>query len=113
MDIITSLDLTYARGKRNWQMNNPPHPGEVLKTLWLEELNLTITATAKALNVSRVAISQIVNGRRGISHDMAFRLSKAFGTSPDLWMDLQRDFDFWKAKERSRSFLDSVEPLMS
>ena len=95
------------------KMFNPPHPGEVLKTMWLDELRLTITETAKALNVSRVAISEIVNGRRGISPDMAFRLSKAFNTDPDLWLDLQRDFNFWKAKERSKSFLDSVEELVS
>jgi antitoxin HigA-1 len=63
------------------KMHNPPHPGEVLRELCIEPLDLTITETAEALGVSRKTLSAILNGRAGISPEMAIRLSKAFGTS--------------------------------
>lgn len=94
------------------QMYNPPHPGEILKELWLEELNLSITDTAKALGVSRVAISEIINGRRRISAGMAFRLSKAFNTTPEVWINMQTTHDLWKVRRESISFLDSVQTLV-
>ena len=94
------------------RMHNPPHPGEVLKELWLDELNLNITDTAKALDVSRVAVSEIVNGRRNISPTMAYRLSKAFKTSPEVWINLQTTYDLWKAGRESETFLKSVQPLV-
>lgn len=93
-------------------MYNPPHPGEVLKELWLDELDLTIKATADALAVPRTAVSEIVNGRRGISPDMAFRLSKAFKTTPEVWINLQTKYDLWKAEQRSTEFLPSVHTLV-
>lgn len=94
------------------QMYNPPHPGEVLKELWLAKLNLSITDTAKALGVSRVAISEIINGRRRISAGMAFRLSKAFNTTPEVWINMQTTHDLWKVRKESISFLDSVQTLV-
>lgn len=65
------------------KMYNPPHPGEVLKTLCLEPLNMTITEVAKSLGVSRKTLSRILNGRAGISPEMAVRLSIAFDTSAE------------------------------
>ena len=65
------------------KMHNPPHPGEVLKELCLEPLNLTVTEAAEALGVSRKTLSAILNGRAGISPEMAIRLGKAFDTSPE------------------------------
>ena len=65
------------------RMHNPPHPGEVLKTLCREPLNLSVTETAKALGVSRKTLSAILNGRAGISPEMALGLSIAFGTSAE------------------------------
>jgi antitoxin HigA-1 len=66
------------------KMHNPPHPGEVLRALCIEPLDLTITETAEALGVSRKTLSAILNGRAGISPEMAIRLSKASGTSAEM-----------------------------
>jgi addiction module HigA family antidote len=82
------------------KMHNPPHPGEVLKTLCLEPLELTVTAAAKALGVSRKTLSAIVNGRAGITPEMALRLSLAFDTSAESWLAQQLQFDLWQAEKR-------------
>jgi antitoxin HigA-1 len=81
------------------RMHNPPHPGEVLKTLCLEPLNLSITETAKALGVSRKTLSAILNGRAGISPEMAVRLSIAFGTSAESWLTQQTQYDLCHAEQ--------------
>ena len=81
------------------RMHNPPHPGEVLKTLCLEPLNLSVTETAKALGVSRKTLSSILNGRAGISPEMAVRLSIAFGTSAESWLTQQTHYDLWHAEQ--------------
>jgi addiction module HigA family antidote len=86
------------------KMHNPPHPGEVLKTLCLEPLNLTITDAARSLGVSRKTLSSILNGRAGISPEMAVRLSIAFDTSAESWLNQQLQYDLWHA-ERNRSRL--------
>ncbi|MEX0963497.1 MAG: HigA family addiction module antitoxin [Pseudohongiellaceae bacterium] len=78
-------------------MNNPPHPGEILRELCLEPMGLSITDTAEALGVSRKTLSAIINGRAGISPEMAIRLSKAFDTSPESWLNQQQQFDLWHA----------------
>ena len=85
-------------------MHNPPHPGEVLKKLCLEPLGLTVTQAAKALNVSRKTLSAILNGRAGISPEMAVRLSIAFDTTAESWLSQQVQYDLWRA-ERRRSKL--------
>ena len=90
-------------------MHDPPHPGEVLKELCLEPLGLTVTDAAKALGVSRKTLSMVVNGRAGISPEMAIRLSIAFDTSAESWLNQQIQFDLWQA-ERHRSEL-KVERL--
>lgn len=80
-------------------MHNPPHPGEVLQGLWLEPLGLTITQTAVILNVSRKTVSNIVNGRVGISSDMAMRIAIAFNSRAGLWLDMQAKYDAWQAEQ--------------
>jgi antitoxin HigA-1 len=70
-------------------MHNPPHPGEVIRDLCLEPLGLSVTDAAEALGVSRKTLSSILNGRSGISPEMALRLSKAFNTSPESWLNQQ------------------------
>jgi len=75
------------------RMHNPPHPGEVLRELCLEPLGLTVTDAAEALGVSRKTLSAILNGRAGISPEMAIRLSKAFGTSAESWLNQQMQYD--------------------
>ncbi len=81
------------------KMHNPPHPGEVLKELCLEPLNLTVTEAAEALGVSRKTLSAILNGRAGISPEMAIRLGKAFDTSPESWLNQQMQYDLWQAEQ--------------
>lgn len=85
-------------------IHNPPHPGEVLKKLCLEPLGLTVTEAAKALGVSRKTLSGILNGRAGISPEMAVRLSIAFDTTAESWLNQQVQYDLWQA-ERHRKKL--------
>lgn len=80
-------------------MHNPPHPGEIIKNLCIEPFGLTITATAKALGVSRKTLSSIINGKAGISPEMAIRLSIAFNTSPESWLAQQSQYDLWQAEK--------------
>ncbi|MEE8584362.1 MAG: HigA family addiction module antitoxin [Acidobacteriota bacterium] len=91
------------------KMHNPPHPGEILKELCLEPLGLSVTRAAQALGVSRKTLSAILNARAGISPEMALRLSKAFGTSPESWLKQQMHYDLWTT-ERNVGKLD-VEKL--
>ena len=86
-------------------MHDPPHPGEVLKELCLGPLGLTVTDAAKALGVSRKTLSMVVNGRAGISPKMAIRLSIAFDTSAESWLNQQIQFDLSQA-EQHRSELN-------
>ena len=79
------------------RMYNPPHPGEILRELYLEPLDLSITEAAEGLGVSRNTLSELVNGGRGISPEMALRLSIAFDTTPDSWMEMQSQYDLWNA----------------
>ena len=85
------------------RMHNPPHPGEILKSLCLEPLGLSVTDTAAALGVSRKTLSAILNGRAGISPEMAVRLSIAFDTSAESWLNQQMQFDLWQVNKRRKS----------
>jgi addiction module HigA family antidote len=80
-------------------MHNPPHPGEVLRAPCLEPMNLTVTHAARSLGVIRKALSNILNGRAGISPEMAIRLSIAFNTSAESWMNQQLQYDLWHAEK--------------
>jgi addiction module HigA family antidote len=82
------------------KMHNPPHPGEVLKEFCLEPLDLSVTRAAEALGVSRKTLSAILNGRAGISPEMALRLSKAFGTTPESWLNQQMHYDLWVTEKQ-------------
>lgn len=76
-------------------MHNPPHPGMVLR----EYLgDLPVSAAAAHLRTTRVTLSRVLNGKAGISANMALRLAAALGTSPELWMNMQAQYDLWQAK---------------
>lgn len=90
------------------RMYNPPHPGEVLRE-WLGEL--TVTEAAEALQVSRVTLSKILNGKGGITADMALRLSQWLGTSPDLWLGMQNQYDLWQASQSKRPDIKPKERM--
>ena len=83
-------------------MHDPPHPGEILRELYLAPLELTVTAAAVGLGVTRKAMSELVNGHTDISQDMAIRLAKAFpNTDIRFWLDLQAQHDTWHAEQRA------------
>jgi addiction module HigA family antidote len=85
----------------NLPMKNPPHPGRIVRQECIEPLGLTVTDGAKALGVSRNALSELLNERRGISAEMAIRLSKAFGSAPETWAALQLDYDMAQAMKHA------------
>ncbi len=85
-------------------MKNPPHPGQVLKGLYLEPLELTVTDAAKGLGITRKTLSQLVNGRQSITPDMALRLAEAFDTTPQLWLNMQQNFDLRQAEKKERNY---------
>ena len=84
-------------------MHNPPHPGEVIKELCLEPLGISVTAAADGLGVRRKTLSAILNGRAGISPEMAVRLSIAFDTSSESWLNQQTQYDLWQAEQNRDS----------
>jgi addiction module HigA family antidote len=84
-------------------MKNPPHPGEIIRELYLEPLELTVTQAAKDLGVARKTLSELLNGRTGISGDMAVRLSKTFGGSIAGWLQLQTNYDAAQAIARAET----------
>jgi len=90
---------------------NPPHPGEILRELCLEPLGLTVTKAAEGLGVSRKTLSAILNGKAGISPEMAIRLSMAFDTSAESWLNQQAQYDLWIARQRQREL--KVERLIA
>lgn len=83
-------------------MHNPPHPGEILKELCLAPLGITVTEAARALGVSRKTLSAILNGRAGISPEMAVRLSIAFGTTAESWLNQQVRYDLYQAERKRK-----------
>lgn len=91
------------------RMHNPPHPGEALREFCIEPLGLSVTRVAEALGVSRKTLSAILNGRAGISPEMAIRLSKAFDTSAESWLNQQVQYDLWLAEQHSQDI--NVEQL--
>ena len=82
-------------------MQNPPHPGGIVKRQCLEPMGLSVTRAAQGLGVTRQALSELVNGRTGVSVDMAIRLSKAFGSTPETWLGMRMAYDLWQARDRS------------
>lgn len=82
-------------------MKNPPHPGRLVKHECLEPLALSITRAAEILGVTRLTLSNLVNGKSGVSPEMAIRLSKAFGSSPEVWLGLQLDYALAQAEKKA------------
>jgi addiction module HigA family antidote len=87
------------------RMHNPAHPGRILAHYMQDR---SVTEVAKHIGVTRPALSRILNGKAGISADMALRLSEAFDTDPNIWLRLQAQFDLWAASRRKRA---KIKPL--
>lgn len=84
------------------RMANPPHPGGVIKRLYLEPWGMTITEAAKRLGVSRNTFSDLINGKKSISPEMAIRLSRVFGRTPESWMNMQTLYDLAHTSTNTR-----------
>lgn len=82
------------------RMHNPPHPGQVLRD-YLGDIS--VTEAARHLRITRASLSRILNGSAGISAEMALRLSEAIGTSPELWLGMQSQYELWHASRRKRA----------
>ena len=80
------------------QMKNPPHPGLSVRLNCLEPFELSVTEGAKVLGVSRTTLSRLINGQAGVSPEMAIRLAKAFGATPDIWIRMQASYDLAQAR---------------
>ncbi len=91
-------------------MKNPPHPGEILRDLYIEPLELTVTQAAAGLGVSRKTLSLLLNGHAGISPEMAVRLSKAFGRTPEGWLQLQMQYDLAQISQKAEQI--QVSPFV-
>ncbi|MES2000353.1 MAG: HigA family addiction module antitoxin [Pseudomonadota bacterium] len=91
------------------RMHNPAHPGEVLRE-WLPE-GMTVTRAAKELQVSRVTLSKVLNGNSGVTAGMALRLSAWLGTSPDVWLGMQTQFDLWQAEQQPGPKIKPLERI--
>jgi addiction module HigA family antidote len=89
-------------------MKNPPHPGRHIRLEYLEPLGLSVTEAARILGVTRANLSNIVNGKSGISPEMAVRLTKAFGGSAEIWLRLQAAYDLAQVRRREAEI--KVEP---
>jgi antitoxin HigA-1 len=88
----------------------PIHPGKIIQEDYLKPLSITITEMASLLDVSRKTLSKIINEKASISPDMSLRLSRAFNTTPELWMNLQKNFDLWEAEYMSKDW-QRVKPI--
>lgn len=89
---------------------SPVHPGEILKEEFMAPLGLSANALARAVRVPPNRISAIVNGERGLTADTALRLSKAFGTTPEFWLNLQKQYELDCARDRATD-LARIEPI--
>ena len=95
-------------------MNNPPHPGEIIREECLKPLGLTVTAAATGLGITRKALSELLNGHTGLSPEMAIRLAKAFGSSAETWLRLQMQYDLWQAEQRAETIqVERLSPATS
>ena len=93
------------------RMHNPPHPGEVLRDGVFTDADITVTDFARRIGVTRVALSRILNGKAGVSADMAVRLAAALGGSAESWLHMHANYDLWKAEKALKREVAKIEPL--
>ncbi len=89
----------------------PTHPGEILREDFMPDYNLTVTGLAAALGVSRQTVNELLRERRAVSPEMALRLSRLFGNSPEFWLNLQRSIDLWDAEAGIKDEMRQIKPL--
>lgn len=88
----------------------PAHPGEIIRYVFLEPLNLTQLQLADAIGVTRVRINEIILGKRSVTPDTAFRLARFFNTTADFWMGLQTNYDMWKTLQSNKAEYAQIKP---
>jgi antitoxin HigA-1 len=93
------------------QMHNPPHPGEVLRDGVFTDSQVSVTEFASRIGVTRVALSRVLNGKAGISADMALRLAAALGGSAQSWLHMQANFDLWNAEKSLKKVVSKIKPM--
>ena len=89
----------------------PTHPGEMLREDFMPDYDLTVKGLAESLGVSRQSVNELLRERRGVSPEMALRLARLFGNSPELWLNAQRDVDLWAAAQSVKEEVDRIKPL--
>ena len=89
----------------------PTHPGEMLREDFLPDYGLTVTSLAEALGVSRQTMNELLRERRAVSPEMALRLSRLFGNSPEFWLNAQRAVDLWDAAKALKAQVKHIKPL--
>jgi addiction module HigA family antidote len=89
----------------------PTHPGEMLREDFLPDYGLNVSGFAKAIGVSRQTINELLRERRAVSPEMALRLSRLFGNSPEFWLNAQRAFDLWEAEKAIKDQIGKINPL--
>jgi antitoxin HigA-1 len=93
------------------RMHNPPHPGEVLKDGVFADNVVSVTDAAAALGVTRVSLWRVMNGKAGVSAEMAVRLGKWLGTGPDVWINMQAQYELWKAEQALKTVVRKIPPF--
>lgn len=91
------------------RMHSPAHPGQILRE-WLPD-GMTVTQAASELQISRVMLSKVLNGKSGVTAGMALRLSAWLGTSPDLWLGMQTQWDLWQAEQQPKPNIRPLEKI--
>ena len=95
-------------------MQDPPHPGEIIREECLQPLGLSVTKAARGLGITRQTLSDLINEKSGVSVEMAIRLSKAFGSSPETWLGMQTAYDLWQARYRAEEIdVERFQPRTS
>jgi len=89
----------------------PTHPGEMLREDYLPDYGLTVSSLATAIGVSRQSINELLRERRNVSPEMAIRLARLFGNSPEFWLNAQRAVDLWKATQTLQNDVTRIKPL--
>ena len=93
------------------RMHNPPHPGEVLKDGVFADNLVSVTDAAAALGVTRVSLSRVLNGKAGVSAEMAVRLGKWLGTGPEVWINMKAQYELWKAEQALKTLVRKIPTL--
>ncbi len=96
---------------RSEMRRRPTHPGEMLREDFLVDYGLTVATLAEALGVSRQTVNELLRERRAVSPEMALRLSRLFGNSPEFWLNAQRAVDLWDAARSIKAEVDRIKPL--